>query len=205
MQEPNYTSYQPTSLLERLPTELKFLISEHLSIPDLNSLLCTNKHFTNLLTKKLLDTTAACGSSTLANRTRIYTLAAFGRTSCLDHLFDLNILSTLPAGNPLIYQAVKDRQPAGIISALLDYGFAVGEVGSRGEIPLCLAAGMGLLEVVRMLIWRDDVDVDAPLERDLEFADAGWTALTFAIVAGEEYVTLEILAYRERDSEAAWG
>ncbi|PWW74682.1 ankyrin [Tuber magnatum] len=165
----------PASLLN-LPIEIVFLIARELGSGDIISLLGTCPCLNILLARALIDN-VCCDLDSARARRALYCAAEDRNKSVTQQLLDRGVFGGLLPRRRLLHEAVSVKKEE-VAQTLLECGLDPEARNEDGWTALALAAAAGKEKVIRMLLERDDVNVNAR-------AGEGLTPLTAAIRAGK--------------------
>jgi len=146
------------SLLE-LPNELVLMISSHLETPELNSLLKTNRRFVALLNQGLWDRALVLPAH-LARNVLLHAVRSHNRAG-LQRLLARGVKEQM--GEALwidIIHRVAVDESGEWLRVLLDCGVDPGIKYSDSWTILSRAAAAGCVNVVQILVARNDIDVN---------------------------------------------
>ena len=151
-----------------LPAEILLLIASSLPAQDIAVLRNTHSRLAKSLELALFDSLQRSTSADLCRR-GIYVAARRGDKSLLKRLYSQGILEKI-GPVPLLCQAVKElsladpTHAADIIATLISSGVspnAVNPIGAYMDTPLTLAIQQGNLAIVKVLLSRDDLEINS--------------------------------------------
>jgi len=168
--------------IESLPAEIIIHIAKQASPADINSLLRTNRTFSALLGRTLLDSAVSRKHPEVAQRA-LYASADRGDDESVLRLFRRGAIAVI-GEDQVLHEAIEEG-PEHVVCNLWRNGARILSRGDQERTPIMLAAKQGYTEAVRMMMEFGGFDIN---EQDMWLR----TALYTAVCEGNES-TVEML------------